>query len=508
MHISILLMEQIIELFIMILMGFIIVKAGIVKDEDSKVLSKIVLYLIIPCVIINAFQVDYTSKTVRGLLIAFAASVILQLVLLFIISAMGRLFHMYEGEVAAVYYSNSGNLIVPIVTFILGREWVLYGCAFMSVQLVFLWTHCKKIISRESSYDWRKIVLNINMISIVIGVVLFFTRIHLPQIINDTIGSVGSMIGPASMIVTGMLFAGMELKKDFANRKGKWKVVFRKHSRKQGTVSVTKDAYKISWALENAEKVKAEETGTNAVLYPDILPGTDSRFCVRGKSIKEDIILKTPEAIGSFTWLYHTKKLHPVAGNSCVRFVNDAEEEIFAVAAPFMTASAGKRSENIGIELLDEGKKDRCAIRITPDEEWLKDPERVYPVIVDPITTTSKDVKEIIDACVDSQDAAGTDREGMYLKTRGGDIIQRSYLKFKLPMIKTGDMVINARMLMVSLAKDGKERTVQVHRVLQDWDSAYLTWMNKPMYSESVEDICKFTGDEQKYISLDITRLV
>ena len=48
MHISILLMEQIIELFIMILMGFIIVKAGIVKDEDSKVLSEIVLYLIIP----------------------------------------------------------------------------------------------------------------------------------------------------------------------------------------------------------------------------------------------------------------------------------------------------------------------------------------------------------------------------------------------------------------------------------------------------------------------------
>ncbi|MFR3038619.1 MAG: AEC family transporter [Agathobacter rectalis] len=72
--------------------GFIIVKAGIVKDEDSKVLSKIVLYLIIPCVIINAFQVDYTSKTVRGLLIAFAASVILQLVLLFIISAMRRAF--------------------------------------------------------------------------------------------------------------------------------------------------------------------------------------------------------------------------------------------------------------------------------------------------------------------------------------------------------------------------------------------------------------------------------
>lgn len=219
MHISILLMEQIVELFIMILMGFIIVKAGIVKDEDSKVLSKIVLYLIIPCVIIKAFQVDYTSKTVNGLLLALAASVTLQIVLLGVISVMGRLFHLNEVEIASVYYSNSGNLIVPIVTFILGQEWVLYGCVFMSVQLIFLWTHCKKIISRESSYDWKKIVLNINMISIVVGVILFFTRIRLPLIINDTIGSVGNMIGPASMIVTGILFAGMDLKKIFANRR-------------------------------------------------------------------------------------------------------------------------------------------------------------------------------------------------------------------------------------------------------------------------------------------------
>ena len=136
MHISILLMEQIVELFIMILMGFIIVKAGIVKDEDSKVLSKVVLYLIIPCVIINAFQVDYASKTVKGLLIALTASVILQVVLLVIISIMGRLFHLNEVEIASVYYSNSGNLIVPIVTFILGQEWVLYGCVFMSVQQI------------------------------------------------------------------------------------------------------------------------------------------------------------------------------------------------------------------------------------------------------------------------------------------------------------------------------------------------------------------------------------
>lgn len=219
MNISILLMQQIVQLFLMIFMGYLIVKTGLVRDDDSKVLSKIILYLIVPCVIINAFQVDYTTDTVKGLLIAFAASVMTQVILLVVISVAGKLLHLNEVEVASVYYSNSGNLIVPIVTFILGQEWVLYGCVFMSVQLVFLWTHCKKIISREASYDWKKIILNINMISIFIGVVLFFTKIRLPEIIGNTLASVGTIIGPASMIVTGMLFAGMNLKQIFANKR-------------------------------------------------------------------------------------------------------------------------------------------------------------------------------------------------------------------------------------------------------------------------------------------------
>ena len=90
MEISILLAQQIAQLFLMILMGFLIVKAGLLKDEDSKILSKIVLYLIIPCVILNAFQVDYTPETVRGLLVAFAASLLMQVVLMVYCSGIFR----------------------------------------------------------------------------------------------------------------------------------------------------------------------------------------------------------------------------------------------------------------------------------------------------------------------------------------------------------------------------------------------------------------------------------
>ena len=207
MEISLLLMQQITELFLMIFMGYVIVKARLLKGEDSKVISKIVLYLIIPCVIINAFQVDYTSEKVQGLLLAFAASVMLQVLLLIIVWGAGRLMGLNEVEKASVYYSNAGNLIMPIVTFVLGQEWVLYGCVFMSVQIVFVWSHGKWVLSRQSKIDWKKILLNINMVAVFAGVFLFFTKIRLPQILNQTFGSVGSMIGPASMMVTGMLIA-------------------------------------------------------------------------------------------------------------------------------------------------------------------------------------------------------------------------------------------------------------------------------------------------------------
>ena len=134
MEISILLMEQITELFLMILMGYIIVKTGLLKGDDSKVISKIVLYLVIPCVIINAFQVDYTSEKAKELLLVFAASVLLQVILLAAVWGVGKVLKLNEVEMTSIYYSNSGNLIVPLVTFILGKEWVLYGPISISVD--------------------------------------------------------------------------------------------------------------------------------------------------------------------------------------------------------------------------------------------------------------------------------------------------------------------------------------------------------------------------------------
>ena len=53
------LLEQIVQLFLCIVLGWLLVRLHLLKPEDSRVLSKVCLYLVTPCVIINAFQLHH-----------------------------------------------------------------------------------------------------------------------------------------------------------------------------------------------------------------------------------------------------------------------------------------------------------------------------------------------------------------------------------------------------------------------------------------------------------------
>ena len=62
MTISLILTEQIIKLFIILMIGFIMVRLGLLKVSDSKSISVLLVYLVLPCMIINSFQIEYTRR--------------------------------------------------------------------------------------------------------------------------------------------------------------------------------------------------------------------------------------------------------------------------------------------------------------------------------------------------------------------------------------------------------------------------------------------------------------
>lgn len=208
--VSILVMKQIAQLFLFMAMGFLVVKRGVLKTEDSKSLSLVAVYLVIPCVIINSFQIQYTPEVRDGLLLAFAAAVLIHIVLLAGIPVLARGLHLDPVEQASLIYSNAGNLIIPLVANVLGQEWVVYSSAFIAVQTVFIWTHGRRLLCEEKKINWKGMFCNINMIAVIVGIVLFATQIRLPAIIGDTMSSMGGMLAPLCMVVTGMLIGNVD----------------------------------------------------------------------------------------------------------------------------------------------------------------------------------------------------------------------------------------------------------------------------------------------------------
>lgn len=214
-----LLTEQISVLFLMMACGFALVKKKLIRTEESKTLSIISIYLVIPCVIINAFQVDYSDEIRDGFLLALFAAVVIHGILFAVCAIFGKILKLEAVEKASLIYSNAGNLIIPLVAAVLGTEWEIYASAFLCVQQIAIWTHGQSLMSRKSGVNWRKIWSNINLIAIAVGICLFFAQIKLPSVLGDAVSSLSSMIGPISMVMIGMLLASVEWKSIFIQKR-------------------------------------------------------------------------------------------------------------------------------------------------------------------------------------------------------------------------------------------------------------------------------------------------
>lgn len=218
MELSYLLARQIICLFLMMIVGAILVKIDLLKVKDSEILSKLVVYVFSPCVILQSFvTATFSKETFSGLLVAIIGSIVCHIIFIMLSKLGEKFLHFNNIEKASLVYSNAGNLIIPLVAATLGDQWVFYTSAYIIVSTILFWSHGKSVICEETSFDMVKVIQNPNIIAIIIGLFLFATGIKLPYILDNCTSSLGVMIGPASMMVIGMLIASIRLSDVFKN---------------------------------------------------------------------------------------------------------------------------------------------------------------------------------------------------------------------------------------------------------------------------------------------------
>ena len=206
-------------MMIMALVGYALVKLGTLKQEDSRIISLLLLFVIQPCMILRSLQIELSPDRLQGFLFATVASSISMLLCILFAKLFERTWDLDPVDRASLTYANVGNLILPLISMSLGDEMVFYGSTFQIPFNILLWTHCYSILTDGKRLNLKKMVTNPPLIALALGLVLLVTQIHLPSVIDDAAKGYHDMVAASSMMLVGMIIAGSDLKSVFTYKK-------------------------------------------------------------------------------------------------------------------------------------------------------------------------------------------------------------------------------------------------------------------------------------------------
>ena len=216
MELAMITFEQVGILFLLIFAGFIAVKTGAIKPEGRKVLSDLLVYLIMPCMILNSYFMELNAEMLSNLFLSFGLSTFL-LLLAVVISILVTLRRKDDNKKIirfACTFSNAGYMGIPLIQALYGTEGTFYASAFLTMFNVLLWTvGCVMVNDKVKPKEIIKSILSTPVLyGVVLGIIIYLCRIPVPNFIVQPVAAIGNMNTPISMLIIGMIIAGSNMK--------------------------------------------------------------------------------------------------------------------------------------------------------------------------------------------------------------------------------------------------------------------------------------------------------
>ncbi|MDR3125932.1 MAG: AEC family transporter [Candidatus Nomurabacteria bacterium] len=215
--------SSLIAVAIMIAAGFALGKAGWVDEHFNKKLINLLLMVAMPCALFSAFPEVFHIDALWLFLWGLGSGALIFLVMVVISQLLFRprfsRKNYFEYQFAFVF-NNAVFLGYPLVSAIFGADGLISYAGFVVIFNLMLFGY--GIMLFEKKFDVKHIgraFINPNIIAVLLGMLTFVFSLQLPAPLSASIGYIGGIMTPLSLICIGYMLSRAELGKVFRNRK-------------------------------------------------------------------------------------------------------------------------------------------------------------------------------------------------------------------------------------------------------------------------------------------------
>ena len=216
-------LNQIGIFLILIILGIVAVKFGILDEHSLGNVSKLVMRMALPAYIFINTAEGATRQGLAESLMVIPLAIALYLMLFLLSLLLEKVFHLKgnRGHVfrAIVMFGNVGFMGIPLVVELYPDTALLYISLFTILDQGLFWTYgvslTKPVSDQKESISLKNLknLLSPALIAVVGATVLVLLNIHLPKLLTTTLSKLGAASMPLSLLYIGGMLSMTDVRK-------------------------------------------------------------------------------------------------------------------------------------------------------------------------------------------------------------------------------------------------------------------------------------------------------
>lgn len=215
-------LQQIGILFLFAIIGYILAKTGVIKAEQTKILSSLIVYVFSPAVCLDSFSknftTEYLSQKYELFIIAIVIVVLLGIASYFAAKCFSKDHYERNIYTYSLVTPNYGYMGYALAAGIFGDE-MLMNVIIVGIPLtVFIYTIGFPMLTDVKKVNIKNLI-NPALVTIVIGSIIGLASIKIPEIFQSFFSNAGSCMAPIAMLLMGITISEFKLSELFKNYK-------------------------------------------------------------------------------------------------------------------------------------------------------------------------------------------------------------------------------------------------------------------------------------------------